>query len=132
MSFMGIDGDEIRTIKSDYRELERSIKSGKDAGFPIPKRLRAHVLQHIKSDRKARELKQRLRSKNNHLVDMMDERASGMDNPDGWFPPNREEFTRQLVRMFCLISEDRFGASLDDLADMWRKAWRRSYLTYED
>jgi hypothetical protein len=132
MSFMGIDGDEIKTIKQDYRELERRIKSCKERGYPLPKRERGYMLKHIKSLRKTYELKQRLRSKNAHLVDMMDERASWMENPDGWFPPSRETFTRELVRIFCLISEDKLGASLDDLADMWRKAFARSYLTYDD
>ena len=132
MSFMGIDGDEIRTIKSDYRALERHIKLCKERGYPLPKRERGHMLKLIKSRRKAYELKQRLRSKNAYLADMMDERASGMANPEEWFPPNREAFVQQLVRMFCLISEDKFGASLDDLADMWRKAFARSYLTYDD
>ena len=131
MSFMGIDGDEIKTIKQDYRELERWVKRVRANGYPMTVRDRMRMLSHIKEQRMQRRLTDKIFHKDEALYFLLEERAAGIQREDCVYSEssmNREDFTRALYANFCLIAEDRFGASLDDLAHMFREAMRRDYV----
>lgn len=131
MSFMGIDGDEIRTIKSDYRELEHRVKRVRAAGYPVTVRDRMGMLSHIKEQRMQQRLTDRLLQKDEALYILVEQRAACFERGDGpGHKISRESLTHIIVHQFCLISDDRFGASLDELAMNWREAQARSYVDF--
>lgn len=132
MSFMGIDGDEIKTIKQDYRMLGRMIRDLKAWGHPpVTAKVKAQAISYFKEQRIKHELMDRILRKSTTLYHLVEERALCIQREDCIYnktPMNREDFTRALYTNFCLIAEDRFGASLDDLAHMWREAISRDYV----
>lgn len=89
------------------------------------------VLSRVKDIRMVRRLTDRLLQKDEALYILVEQRAAGFERGDGpGHKISRESLTRIIVNQFCIISEDRFGASLDELAMNWREAQARSYVDF--